>query len=116
MKIEGPAKCLRIYIGESDHHHGRPLYNAIVLKARELGLAGATVLRGIEGYGANRRIRAARLLDLSTDLPVLIEIVDRADRVAKLLPFLEETVRKGLVTLEDVEVIRYVRDEEEPGV
>lgn len=115
MKIDGPAKRLRIYIGESNQHHGRSLYNAIVLKARELGLAGATVLRGIEGFGANSRIRTARLLDLSSDLPVLIEVVDRADRIEKLLPFLEEAVREGLVTMEDVEVVRYVRNKGKGG-
>lgn len=115
MKMEGPAKRLRIYIGESDRYQGRSLYNAIVLKARELGLGGATVLRGIEGYGADSRIHAARLLDLSTDLPVIIEIIDRADRIKKLLAFVEEVVQKGLVTLDDVEVIRYAHGDGKLG-
>lgn len=110
MRIEAPARRLTIYIGESDRWQGRPLYQAIVLKARELGLAGATVYRGIEGYGANSRVRTARLLELSGDLPVVVEIVDHAERIDALLPFLNEAVQEGLVVLEDVEVVFYRRN------
>ena len=82
MKISGEAKLVRIFIGESDRWHGVPLYEAIVRKVREMGLAGATVIRGVEGFGANSRIHTAKILRLSEDLPVLIEIVDKEDRIA----------------------------------
>ncbi|NQT86540.1 DUF190 domain-containing protein [bacterium] len=109
MKIEGDGKLLRIYVGESDRWHGRPLHEAIVHKARELGLAGATVLRGLEGFGASSRIHTAKLLRLSDDLPLVIEIVDRPDRIETLLPHLDDMVGEGLVTLENVQVIAYRR-------
>lgn len=115
MRIEGPAKRLRIYVGESDQWRGRPLYHAIVLKAREMGLAGATVFRGLEGYGANSRIHTARFLELSSDLPMVIDIVDRPEAIQAFLPHLDAFVTEGLVTLEDVEVIKYVRGPDEPG-
>lgn len=108
-KITSSARRLRIYIGEADHWHGQPLYHAIVQKAKELDLAGATVFRGLEGYGANSRIHTARILDLSADLPVLVEIVDSVDYVARLLPYLDEMVQEGMVTIDDVEVIKYGR-------
>ncbi len=108
MKIEGDAKRVRIYIGESDQWHGQPLFNAIVLRCREMGLAGATVLRGIEGYGANSRIHTAHILRLSEDLPVVVEIVDVAERIEKLLPILDEMVTEGLITIDDVHVVKYV--------
>lgn len=98
---------LRVLIGESDKHKGLSLYEAIVLKARELNLAGATVIRGIMGYGANTRIHTAKLLELSNDLPVIIEIVDTEENLQKLLPFLDQTVLEGLVTLEKVRIIHY---------
>lgn len=110
MKIQSPARRLTIYVGESDTWQGKPLYHAIVLKARELGLAGATVYRGIEGFGANSRVHTARVLELSSDLPVVIEIIDNAERLHALLPFLDEAVREGLVVLEDVEVVAYRRN------
>ena len=110
MRIEEPARRLTIYVGESDQWQGKPLYHAIVLKARELGLAGATVTRGIEGFGANSRVHTARVLELSSDLPVVIQIVDHADRLATLLPFLDQVVQEGLVVLEDVEVVMYRRN------
>jgi len=109
MKIEGDGKLLRIYVGESDRWHGRPLHEAIVHKARELGLAGATVLRGLGGFGASSRIHTAKLLRLSDDLPLVIEIVDRPDRIETLLPHLDDMVGEGLVTLENVQVIAYRR-------
>jgi hypothetical protein len=98
---------LRIFIGESDRWHGRPLYESIVLKARELHLAGATVLRGSMGFGANSRLHTAKVLRLSEDLPVVIEIVDSREKIDALLPFLDEAVTEGMVTLQDVEVIKY---------
>lgn len=108
MKIEGPAKKVRIYVGESDQWHGQPLYAAIVRRAREHGLAGATVLRGIEGYGATSRLHTARILRLSEDLPMVIELVDLEERINAFLPALDEMVTEGLVTIQDVHVLRYV--------
>lgn len=107
MKIEGEAQLVRIFIGESDRKDGRPLYEAIVLRARELGLAGATVLRGLEGFGAASRIHTAHVLRLSDDLPIVVEIVDREDRIAAFLPELDAMVGEGLVTIEKVRVISY---------
>ena len=108
MKIEGEARRVRVYIGESDHWHGKPLYTAIVERCREKGLAGATVLRGIEGYGAHSRIHTARILRLSEDLPIVVEIVDRAERIDELLPMLDEMVMEGLITVDTVHVLKYV--------
>jgi len=108
MKIEGEARRVRVYIGESDQWHGKPLYTAIVERCRAEGLAGATVLRGIESYGANSRIHTARILRLSEDLPVIIDIVDRAERIDTLLPILDEMVTEGLITLEEIHVVKYV--------
>jgi PII-like signaling protein len=108
MKIEGEARRVRVYIGESDHWHGRPLFTAIVERCQREGLAGATVLRGIEGYGANSRIHTARILRLSEDLPVVVDIVDRAEKIDQLLPILDEMVTEGLITLETVQIVKYV--------
>ena len=107
MKIEGPGKQLRIYIGESDRWHHQSLADAIVRMLREEGLAGATVLRGVAGFGANSRIHTAQVLRLSEDLPIVIEVVDRADRVRGVLPRLEEMVTEGLVMVSDVEIHLY---------
>ncbi len=107
MRMEGQAQLLRIFIGESDRAEGRPLFEAIVRAAREAGLAGATVLRGLEGFGARSRIHTARILRLSEDLPIVVEIVDRADRIAAFLPRLDAMVGEGLVTLETVQVLIY---------
>jgi PII-like signaling protein len=107
MKIPEDGYLLRIYIGESDRWHGTPLYEAIVLKARELGLAGATVLRGPMGFGANSRVHTAKILRLSEDLPLVIEIVDSKEKLDELLPHIDEMVQEGLVTLEPVQVIKY---------
>ena len=98
---------LRIYIGESDRWHGKPLHEAIVLKARELHLAGATVLRGPMGFGADSRIHTAKILRLSQDLPILIEIIDSPEKIAGLRPHLNQMISGGLVTLEDVGVLIY---------
>jgi uncharacterized protein len=101
------ARLLRIIVGESDRHDGRPLYEAIVLKARELGLAGATVTRAVMGFGASSHLHTAKILRLSLDLPMVIEIVDRPEQLEKLLPFLDTAVHGGLVTLEDLRVLHY---------
>jgi uncharacterized protein len=111
MRIEGLGKLLRIFIGESDTWHGKPLYEAIVRRLREEGLAGATVLRGIEGFGAHSRLHTARILRLSEDLPLLIEVVDKADAIEKVLPILDEMVTEGLVTMENVEIVKYRAEE-----
>lgn len=95
------AQILRIYIGEEDHYQNKPLYEQIVLKARSLGLAGATVLQGILGFGAESHLHSSKLLDLSIDLPVVIELVDKKDNLEKLFPFLEETIEEGIVTIEN---------------
>jgi uncharacterized protein len=107
MRLSETGQLLRVFIGESDVWQGEPLYRAIVLKARELGLAGATVLRGPMGFGANSRVHTSKLLDLSTDLPILIEMVDAADKIQSMRPFLDEVVSEGLITIEDVRVFRY---------
>jgi PII-like signaling protein len=107
MKIEGTGKLLRIFIGESDRHGIAPLYTAIVERARKAGIAGATVFKGIEGYGGHSVVHAARVFDLSSDLPILVEIVDSEERIRAFLPELDGMVREGLVTLETVEIIHY---------
>lgn len=107
MKLEGTGKLLRIFIGESDRRGGQPLYTAIVEEARKRGLSGATVFKGIEGFGGHSVVHAARVFDLSTDLPVLIEIVDTEERIRDFIPLLDGMVRDGLVTLENVEIIHY---------
>ncbi len=108
MKLTGEAQLLRIFIGENDRWHGRPLYEAIVLKARELHIAGATVLRGPMGYGAHSRLHTTKVLRLSQDLPMVIEMVDSEAKISGLLPHIDEMVKEGLVTLERVQVIKYV--------
>jgi PII-like signaling protein len=107
MKLEGEGKLLRIFIGESDRWHGKPLYEAIVLAAREHALAGATVLRGPMGYGASSHIHTSKILRLSEDLPMIIEIVDLEAKIHEFLPVLDEMVAEGLITLETVHVLRY---------
>lgn len=111
MKIEGEAKLLTIYVGEQDHYHHRPLYQAIVETLKEKGIAGATVFRGIEGYGKRSRIHTASILRLSEDLPVVIQVVDREERIRSVLPVIDEMVTEGLVTLQDADVIIYRADE-----
>ncbi|KAB2879325.1 DUF190 domain-containing protein [bacterium] len=111
MKIDGEGKLLRIFVGESDKFHSKPLFEAIVEKAKEIGMAGSTVLRGIEGFGANSRIHTAKILRLSEDLPMLIEIVDSDERIKEALPVFENMINESncgvLVTLERVEIIKY---------
>ena len=107
MKLLSEAKLLRIFIGESDRYAGRPLYEVIVERARERELAGATVLRGTLGFGASSRIRTARILRLSEDLPMVIEIVDEPGRIDDFLGELDGLIQEGLVTLEKIDVIMY---------
>ena len=107
MKLPREAKLLRIFVGENDKYRGRPLYEAIVEDARRRGLAGATVLRGTLGFGAASRIHSAKILRLSEDLPMVVEIVDEADKINQFLPDLDQMIGEGLVTIEKVEVIVY---------
>lgn len=107
MTLSGEAKLVRIFIGESDQWEGRPLYEALVHRAREEGLAGATVLKGIEGYGAGSVVHTTRILRLSQDLPIVVEIVDSAEKVDAFLEIVTVMVQEGLVTSERVEIIRY---------
>jgi PII-like signaling protein len=107
MQIPHEAVLLRIYIGESDRWNHRPLYEAIVLKAREMHLAGATVLRGPMGFGKSSRLHTAKILRLSLDLPLVIEIVDAEEKIQAFLPALDSMIQGGLVTLEKVRVIEY---------
>ena len=107
MHLPEDAVLLRIFIGESDRCQHRPLYEAIVLKARELELAGATVLRGPMGFGKSSHLHTAKILRLSMDLPIVIEIVDTAQKINAFLPVLDEMMGGGLVTLEKMKVIRY---------
>jgi PII-like signaling protein len=114
VKLEGPQKRLTIYIGESDRHGHTPLATEIVQRAHAAGLAGASVFRGVEGYGASNHIHTTRILALSDDLPMAIVIIDRPEAIAEFLPQLDELITEGLVVLEDIEVIKYVgrsRDE-----
>ena len=107
MSIPEDGSLLRIFVGESDRHGHHPLYEAIVLKARERGLAGATVLRGVMGFGKHSILHTAKILRLSEDLPMVIEIVDSAEKVEEFLPVLNEMIRDGLVTVEPVRVLHY---------
>jgi PII-like signaling protein len=112
MKLEGDGLLVRIFVGEADRYEGVPLYEAIVQCAREKGLAGATVLRGIEGFGAHNLIHSARVLQMSEDLPMVVEIVDQKTKIEAFLPELDAMIAEGLVTLEPVQVILYrVRDQ-----
>jgi uncharacterized protein len=110
MQIPKQATLLRIIVGEDDRHDGRPLYEAIVMKAREAGLAGATAWRGGMGFGHSSRLRTMKIMRLSEDLPVIIEIVDARDKIDAFLPALEAMMTGGLVTLDTVEVLRYGKD------
>ena len=111
MKLAGKAKMLRIYFGEDDRWKNKPLYRAIVEKCRELDIAGATVLRGIAGYGASTLIHRSHLLSFSHDAPLMVSVVDSEDKIQKLLPFLDEMVDEGLIATSEVEVIKYVHQD-----
>lgn len=107
MMLPRQGHLLRIFIGESDRIDGKPLYEWIVRQAREHGLAGATVLRGLEGFGAHSRLHTAKVLRLSSDLPIVVEIVDTIDRIESFLPLIDGAIREGLATLERVDVRLY---------
>ena len=107
MNLPHEAVLLRIFIGESDKTEGRPLYEAIVQEARHRGLAGATVLRGFYGFGAASRIHTSKVLRLSEDLPIIVEIVDTEDKIEQFLPDLDKMIGEGLVTLEKVRILAY---------
>ena len=107
MHEQKRGSLLRVYIGESDRQDGKPLHEWIVRKAREHGLAGATVLRGLEGFGAKSHLHTANILRLSTDLPILIEIVDTRDKIDAFLPVIEDAIEDGLATIEQVEILFY---------
>lgn len=107
MNIPEDGYLLRIFVGESDKHGHRPLYEAIVLKARETGMAGATVLRGVMGFGKHSVVHTAKILRLSEDMPMVVEIADGLERIEQFLPLLDEMITDGLVTLERVRVIHY---------
>jgi uncharacterized protein len=111
MKLEGKAKMLRIHFGEDDKWHGEPLYKAIVQKCRELDIAGATVYRGIEGYGASTMIRRSHLLSVSRDAPIMVSVVDSEEKIRQLIPVLDGMVGEGLIAMSNVEVIKYVHQE-----
>jgi PII-like signaling protein len=108
MRLHGPALRLTIFVGETDQWHHKPLYTEIVHRAHKLGLAGASVFRGIEGYGATSRIHTTRILSLAEELPLAIVIVDDEQRIRSFLPQLDELVTEGLVILDPVEVYRYI--------
>lgn len=110
MKIEGEAQRVTVYVGNSDTCHGRNVAHAIIEKCRAMGIAGATATMGVMGFGKSSRVHRAHLLGLSEDVPERVEIVDRPERIAELLPVLDEMVQGGLVVLEDVEVVRYLHD------
>jgi PII-like signaling protein len=107
MTIPEDGCLLRVFIGESDKHDGRPLYEWLVLKAREVGLAGATVLRGVEGFGAHSRLHTARILRLSEDLPMVVEIVDSREKIEAFMPIVDGAIAEGLATIERVQVRFY---------
>ena len=107
MQLPPEGQLLRIFIGESDKCEGKPLYEWIVIKAKEFGLAGATVLRGLMGFGANSRIHTSKILRLSLDLPVVVEIVDTSEKIQEFLSLIEAEVKEGLVTLEKADVHIY---------
>lgn len=104
------GRLLRIFVGENHRHHGIPLFEAIIQKAREKGLAGATILKAVEGYGIHKKIHTHRLLELAEEMPIIVEIVDTPEKIESFLPLLDEMIKEGTVTLEDVKLIRYIPD------
>jgi PII-like signaling protein len=111
MKLEGKARMLRIHFGEDDKWENKPLYRAIVEKCKELDIAGATVLRGIEGYGASTLIRRSHHFSFSHDAPVMVSVIDSEEKIQKLLPILDQMVDEGLIAMSEVEVIKYVHQD-----
>jgi uncharacterized protein len=114
MKVEANAKLVTIYVNSTDQWHGRPLYTAIVNKCQEMGIAGATVMRCVEGYGAGRQLHTSRLLELSENLPVRIEVVDLAERIEPFLAAIGGMIGEGLVTISDVHIRRYLSEPHGP--
>ncbi|MDD5217200.1 MAG: DUF190 domain-containing protein [Candidatus Omnitrophica bacterium] len=115
MKMPADGKLLRIFIGEQDKYQGRPLYEAIVLKAKQDGLAGTTVMKGCMGFGCKSHMHTTKLLRLSEDLPIVIEIVDSEEKINAFLPYLDEVVREGLITLEKANIVMYRAGKETGG-
>jgi uncharacterized protein len=115
MVLPEEGTLLRVFFGENDRHEGMPLYEWIVRQARQHGLAGATVLRGIEGFGAHSRLHTAKILRLSTDLPIIVEIVDTREKIEAFLPLIDEAITEGLATLERVQIRFYRSGAAEPG-
>lgn len=107
MKLSGKCKLLKIYISEDSKYKGHNLYHALVFKLREIGMAGVTVTRGIEGFGQEKRLHTTRILDLTLSLPIIVEVVDIPERIEKAIPIVEEMVNEGLVMVTDVNVIKY---------
>ena len=107
MKLPSEAELLRIFIGEADKHKGKPLYEEIINLAREKKMAGATVIRGLMGFGAHSRVHTAKILRLSEDLPIIIEIVDETEKIESLLPELDQMIKEGLITIEKIRVLAY---------
>jgi len=107
MSLPSKGKLLRVFVGESDHWDGRPLYEAIVLEAKKRGLAGATVIKGFMGFGAASRIHTAKLLELSQDLPIIVEIVDTAEKIEAFVPDVDRMMGDGLITIEPAEILLY---------
>ncbi|MBN1870569.1 MAG: DUF190 domain-containing protein [Candidatus Omnitrophica bacterium] len=114
MKIPAEGKLLRIFIGEQDKWHGRPLYEAIIHLAKKEGMAGATAVKGFMGFGCKSHMHTAKLLRLSEDLPIIIEMVDSEEKITDFIPHLDEMVREGLITVEKANVIMYRADHHEP--
>jgi PII-like signaling protein len=107
VRLNGTGTLLRIFIGEADRHDGKPLFEQIVAVARDHGLAGATVLRGLEGFGAKSHLHTSRILRLSEDLPIVVEIVDTEENIQRVLPLFDEMIEDGMVTMEKVEILTY---------
>lgn len=112
MKLEGPCKILKIYVSEDSRYEGHNLYHALVLKLKEMGTAGVTVTRGIEGFGKKRRLHRAQVVDLSSSLPMVIEVIDTKEHIERILPTVNEMVNDGLVLIQDVTVLKYKSIEE----
>ena len=111
MKTGDKCKILKIYMGEDTKYRGRKLYTALMFKLKKMGIAGVTVVRGIEGYGKGKSVRSTRILDLSSNLPIVIEIIDTAEQIEKAIIVAQEMVKEGLIITSDIDVIRYGRDE-----
>lgn len=115
MKATDKCKILKIYVSEDSRYKSHNLYNAVVFKLKEIGIAGVTVTRAIEGYGKGKAIHTARILDLSSSLPIIIEAIDTAEQIEKAIPVVEQMVNEGLILVTDVDVIKYGRDTKEPA-